>query len=236
MENKIKAAFDSIRADEKTIRHTRASLRKKSFDYGRDLPALRFQKMRRALCMAMLAFALLGAGAYTLPTAAIDIDINPSVELKINTFDMVINAKGLNDDGVDLIEDLELKNLPYTKALRRIMLSDKMEGYLSKGDVLSITVVGENDLNGEKIMRNAVCSASAVTSAENIYYCSVDNDVARAAAAEKLNVARYLALEQLRENDPSVTAEQVADMSMKEIKLLIGCEKLDEPCDYYNTK
>lgn len=232
MENRIKAAFDAVHADEKVVRHTRAALRKKSFDYGRDVPALRMRKMRRAVCMAMLCIALLGAGTYSLPTAAIDIDINPSVELKINAFDKVIYAKGLNADGKELIEDMELKNLPYTKALRRIMLSDKMEGYLAGGNVLSITVVGENDLSGGEILRNAVCSASAVTSAENIYYCSVEPNVAKAAAAENLNVARYLALEQLRETDPTVTAEQVAAMDMKEVKLLIGCEKLDEPCDY----
>lgn len=233
MENRIKAAFDQIHADEKIKRRTRASLRKNSFDYGRDVIAMRLRRMRRALCFAVLAVVLLGAGTYNLPTAAIDIDINPSIELKINAFDKVIRAKGLNDDGRLLIEDMELKNLPYTKALRRIMISDKMEECLASGNMLSITVVGEGELSGEEILRNAVCSASAVTSSENIYYCSVDSDTAKAADEEGLNVARYLALEYLRADDPGVTADQVSAMSMQEVKLLIGCKNLEEPCDYY---
>ena len=236
MENRIKAAFDTIRADEKTIRRTRASLRKMSFDYGRDIPAMRLRKFRRLICAAMLAVLLLGAGAYGLPTAAIDIAINPDLELKINAFDKVISAKGLNADGSALIEDMELKNLSYTKALRRIMLSDKMEVYLARGDVLSITVVDGDELNGGEILRNAVCSASAVVSSEDIYYCSVDSEVARAAKELQLSVAGYLALQQLREADPSVSPEQVREMDMREVKQLIGCPDLDKPCDYVLRK
>ena len=228
MENRIKAAFDNIHADQKIVRHTKATLRRKSFDYGRDIPAMRARKFRRAVCMAMLALTLLGAGAYRMPTAAIDIDINPSIEMKVNAFDKVVSVKGLNDDGKAVVKNMELENMPYTQAMRRLLLSDEMEHYLAGGDMLSITVVG--NINGEEVLRNAVCSASAVVGMDNIYYCNVASETAKEAAEESLSVAKYLAYKQLKENNPYITSQQVNDMSMQEIKLLIGCSELDEPC------
>lgn len=232
MEKKIKDAFDGIAADERLLRRTKAALRKKSFDYGRDVPGLRRRRWGLVSSLAVLVLVIGGLGLYRLPTAAIDIDINPSMELRINAFDKVICAKGMNDDGRAILEDMELTNLPYTKAMRRILLSDNMEPYLEGEELLSITVVGRTLEQDGELLRNVVCCANSVTKEENLYYCRADGETAQAAREAGLTVARYLALQQLREQDPTVTAEEVQAMSMRHIKELLGCEKLETPCDY----
>ena len=232
MEDKIKAAFDQIHADPKIVRRCKAALRKNSFDYGRERQRMKNCKIRRASCFAMLAAVLLGAGIYRLPTASIDIDINPSVELKINAFDKVVKAKGLNDDGRAVIEQLELENLRYTKAVRKLLLSESMEPYMDGEQVLSITVVGGTLENEEEFLRNVVCSASVVTKEENLCYFKADADTAQAAKKAGLSVARYRALLELQAENPNITADDVLKMSMQEIKELIGCDKIDQPCGY----
>ncbi len=232
MENRIKAAFDQIHADEKTIRHTKACLREKSFDYGRDVSRVRRRRARLISTFAVLVLAFTGLGLYKLPAAAIDIDVNPSIELKINVFEKVVSAKGMNQDGKAIVEQLELENLKYTKALRRILVSDGMEEYLNGDELLSITVVGGAAVQNEELLRNVVCCANSVTTEENIYYCRVDADTARQAKNLGLTAARYLAYKQLGETLPEITAEDIRQMSMREIKDLLGCESLENPCDY----
>ena len=232
MENRIKAAFDQIHADEKTIRHTKACLREKSFDYGRNLFRIRRRRARLISTFALLVIAFTGLGIYKLPVAAIDIDINPSIELKINAFDKVVSAKGMNKDGAAVVEQLELENLKYTKAMRRILLSDAMEEYLNEEALLSITVVGNVGTESEEVLRNVVCCANSVAAEENIYYCQVDTETAKQARELGLTPARYRAYMQLKETMPEITAEDVLCMSMREIKQTIGCQALDKPCDY----
>ncbi len=234
MDEKIRAAFDQIHTDEKTKRHTRAHLRRRSFDYGRDRAALRQRRFRRLACTAALLLLLAGTGLYELPAASIALDINPSIQLQVNAFQKVIRARGLNDDGKALLAHMELEDLPYTKALQRILICDEMGEYLEKGEMLSITVVGGGPLQEEEVLRNVVCSASAVARQENLYYCHVDGETARAAAKEGLSAARYLAFRQLQALDPAITPEDVQQMPMRQIKELLGCEKLDIPCDYYS--
>ena len=136
----------------------------------------------------------------------------------------------MSEDGREVIEDMELQNLPYTKAVRRILLSDNMEQYMDGSELVSIAVVGGTLKSEEEFIRNVVCSASAVTKEENLYYCKTDAETAQAAKKAGLTVARYQALMELQALDPNITAEDVLGMSMREIKELIGCYELDEPC------
>ena len=230
MEDRIKAAFDQIHADPKTVRRCKASLRKKSFDYGREVQRMRSHRIRYVTCYAALFAVLLSFGVYRMPTAAIDIDINPSIEIKVNAFDKVVSAKGLNDDGKQVIEAMDVHNLRYTQAIRRILLSNEMEQYMDGNEVVSITVVGGTLEDDEEFIRNVVCSASAVTKEENLYYCKVDSETAQAAKKAGLSVARYHAMMELKTHNPNISAEDVLEMSMRQIKDLVGCEELYEPC------
>ena len=75
MEYKIKDAFDSIQASERMKRRAKAGIRKKTFDYGRNV--LQRRRYRSRLAAGLLSLALvIGCGAlWYLPATSISVDI-----------------------------------------------------------------------------------------------------------------------------------------------------------------
>ena len=230
MKNDIKEAFDAVRADERLRRQTKAYLRKATLDYGRDVQRRRQRQMRLASCTAALVLMVVSAGMWLLPVTSIDLDINPSLEMRVNTFGRVTRLKGLNADGLALVEELDVKGLPYDEAMQRILISEELEAYLDNGSLISITVVGKDESLAEEMLSKVVCRAYAIAEEDNIYYCQTDPETARAARSVGLCVLRYQVWQQLKESDPSITVEAVAMMPKAEVMRLAKFEKLDNPC------
>lgn len=61
-----------------------------------------------------------GSWLYFTPTAAISIDINPSIELEVNRFGRVLSVTGYNDDGRVLADSLPIKHLGYADAAEQV--------------------------------------------------------------------------------------------------------------------
>ena len=230
MKNDIREAFDSVQADERLKRKTKAYLRKATLDYGRDTLRRKQRQMRLASCVAALVLTVVSAGMWLLPVTSIDLDINPSLELRVNTFGRVTRLKGLNADGLAVAKKLDVKGMAYDDAMQRILISKELETYLENESLISITVVGKNEILAEQMLSKVVCRAYAVAEEDNIYYCQVDPETAKEARRVGLCVLRYQVWQQLKESDPEITVEAVAMMPKAEVMALAKFEKLDNPC------
>lgn len=51
------------------------------------------------------------AYAYSTPYSYVSLDVNPSIEFTINRFNRVIHVKAVNDDGKEIIQEIQLENL-----------------------------------------------------------------------------------------------------------------------------
>ena len=91
-------------------------------------------------------------------------------------------------------------------------------------------VIGKDAALAEEMMGKVVCRAYAVAGEENVHYCQVDPETARAARRVGLCVLRYQVWQQLKETDPNITVEAVAQMPKAEVMALAEFEKLDNPC------
>ena len=230
MKNDIKQAFDAVQADERLKRQTKAYLRKATLDYGRDTWRRRQRRMRLVSCAAALVLMVVSASMWLLPVTSIDLDINPSLELRVNTFGRVTELKGMNADGLALVDKLDVKGMRYDDAMQRILISEELEPYLENNSLISITVVGKDTSLAEQMLSRVVCRAYAIAEEDNIYYCQTDPETARAARSVGLCVLRYQVWQQLKESDPSITVEAVAMMPKAEIMRLAKFEKLENPC------
>ena len=227
MDDKIKDALGVIQADQRLKRMTKARIRSATFDYGRNLARVKSKHRRFAALAASAVLCISGAGLWFSPVKRIGLDINPSVELRVNALDRVIRLEGLNPDGEKLAGAMNVAGMPYDEAMGRIMVSDELGGYLDAGNLLSITVSGRG---AEQTLKQVVCRAYAVAEDEQVFYILADDATVRAAKAEGLSVVQYEALTALRQSDPAVTAEDVRSLTMTEIRGIIGFEKLDDPC------
>lgn len=231
MDNQIKEAFDSIQAQERLKRTTKAALRKKTFDYGRNVLRLRQHRQRLAGMLASLVLVLTGSGLWFWPSASISVDINPSVELKVNALDRVIALEGRNSDGAAVVKDLDVVGMAYDDAMQRLLLSEGLEPYLADGSQITITVAGGGtDAHAEQMLSRVLCRAYNIANKENVLYCQVDWETVKAAREVNLCIPRYLAWQNLLKTNPAITPEDVREIPKDRIRALAQTVIIEDPC------
>ena len=113
-----------------------------------------FFRIAPAAAVFMLVIGLsVGAYAYSLPYAYINVDINPSVELTTNPFNMVINAEGLNTDGTKILSSLKYKNRHFEKVIGDVLEIAAEEGFIkdNSSNVVMFTVSGKDQEKAARI-------------------------------------------------------------------------------------
>lgn len=217
MSEKWKAAFDQIHAENELKEHTREYLSRKVYRRReRRFPAVR-GFAAAAVCLAVIFFAG-GSWLFFTPTAFISVDINPSLELGINRFDRIVSVEGYNDDGRELAASLNIKYMNYADGVAQILEDQNIEDYLSQDALLSLTVAGENAEQYDEILADMESCASAHA---NVSCHSGDVEEMHEAHAEGVSLGKYRAFLRLQELDPSVTLDDIRDLTMREIQDLI---------------
>lgn len=222
MRNRIQTAFDSVQASPELKNKTRDFLA-----HERQRRSVRpVRALVPALCsLLLLVLGAMGWGLYQTPVAAISVDINPSLELAVNRFDRVIGVKGFNEDGEAVAAQVDLINMRYDEAVETLLQSEALSSYLSEDAFVSIAVACDEQEKGEA-MRRQVQAGTAECTAEVSCTAGNSEDVEQAHEAG-LSFGKYRAFEELQALDPSVTAEDVQGMTMREIRDRIN-ELLEE--------
>ncbi|MEY8341589.1 anti-sigma-I factor RsgI family protein [Adlercreutzia muris] len=186
-----------------------ASLRSRRRPCARFVTAL-------AACLLLVLAAFGVCGVYQTPSAYVDIDVNPAIELTVNPFGVVIGADALNDDGRTVLDAVSVLHRPYKVAIDTLMASEVFASYADADAFIDINVVSENDRLGSDLVAQ---SDAAMASMPCEHACQrTDADTRDAAAEVGLCVGRYQAAQELMELDPSYTLEDCASMSMRQLR------------------
>lgn len=216
MNDRLKKALDQVRAEEELKQKTKEYVFQKTKGCKRTKKAGFRIFLPAAACMLLLFLG--GYWLYFTPTAEISIDINPSIELAVNRFDRVISIGGWNEDGKELAGSLDVWNLEYTEAVNRVLENEEVAALLSKDGILTIAVVGDDKAQREQILSGV----QACTAGEKNAYCySANPEEVETAHELGLSYGKYRAFLELQELDPSITAEEVRNMPMREIRDMI---------------
>lgn len=214
-ESRLKNAFDSVSAEDALKKSAGAYVRGERQKRNRNVSRnRRFRPAAGLLCMLLVFFGGYFTRAYLEPVSVISIDINPSIELGVNTFDHVIRVDAFNEDGRQLTQQLQLRFMNYEKAVDRIVTSEKVSGLLERDEELVITVVGKDARRNEML-----CSSleTYTKSGENSRCYSASPDLVEKAHSCGMSYGKYLAYQKAQQQDPTLTAEETQDMTMKEI-------------------
>ena len=214
---KLKAAFDQVRAEEELKERTKEYLSEKVYarKKKRTSPLRNFAA---AAACALLVFLAGGSYLYFTPTAYISVDVNPSLELGINRFDRIVSVTGYNEDGKALADSLDLKYMDYSDALEALLADQDMEVYLSDNADVVLTVAGKSESQSSQILETV---ESCVSDHENVHCHSGDTEEIHQAHNAGLSFGKYQAYLILKKLDPSVTLEEIQDMTMSQIRELI---------------
>ena len=211
MDERIRDAFASIHAEEELKESTRAALANARTRRRRPARYL----AAAVACLVLLVAGIGGYQFYFAPTSVLSIDINPSLELGVNRFDKVVTVQSYNEDGKALADTLELKYLDYREALDQLLASPDISERLAQGALLSITVAGENETQCGRLLAGAeACTAGQ----ENVSCRHGNTEDLEQAHHAGLSLGKYQAFLELQALDPTVTADDVAGLTMRQIR------------------
>lgn len=102
---------------------------------------------------AALALTTATGFAYTTPATYVSLDVNPSIEYKLNAFDRVISVVAVNEDGEKIVNELDVNNEKIEKAILKTVEKLKAEGYLTDEDYsgIVIAVSNKNEAKSEEL-------------------------------------------------------------------------------------
>ena len=235
LEQRVREAFDEVSLPPEVRARTLAAI--DDLVQPREAspskpPAPRIVKWRRAAialaaCLVLAAVGLVGSRLYFEETAFVGIDVNPSIELGINRFDIVVSAKAYTEDGEALLRDVSVTGKPYDSAVATLTSSTAFAPYLESDAYIAISVAsndaGQSDTlrtQSDACLRRLPCEGSCHT---------VDAETRAAASAAGMGAGRYQAALRLLELDGSLTLEDCASMSMHELRSRIAALEGGEP-------
>ena len=183
---------------------------------------------------ACLAVILLGGGGVFYQRAnavasVVSLDVNPSIELKVNRSEKVLSCTPLNDDAREILAGMgggaDLKGAKLDVAVNAIVGSLVRSGYLdSISSAIMISVEDKNTTRAEKLQRELTSAVDGVlqTSAAkaSVLTQTLTQDAAREQQARENNIStgkaalvnRVLAL------NPSLSFDALAALSVEELK------------------
>lgn len=180
-------------------------------------------KIALAACAVLIALGIGGgAYAYQTPLAYVGIDINPSIELGVNYFDRVVSAEGVNADGQDILSETNVVGMSYEEALASLNDSLTNKGYLTADAAVAVTVMCDDDSRCSNLEET---SQRCFSSAGQGVHCSRATSTEHHEAHESgLGMGKYLAWRSLVDAGVDISADDVAHMTMSELRALAAQE------------
>lgn len=223
MNDRIKQTFDKIYAENELKTQTKALIAYQIRNKHKN-------RMRRHMVsvMACFLFFIMGFSGYHLyftQTAMISIDINPSIELNINRFDKVISIDSYNDDGVELVNALDIKFMNYKSAIDEILNTEMITKNFVNNETLSIVVVGKDEQKSKEMYDNI---QNNMSEKQNVC-CDMGNfNEVNEAHQAGLSVGKYRAYLELQSMNENVTIDDVKGLTMSQIRDCINQEKYNK--------
>lgn len=212
---------------------TRMESRKRRTNRG----AVRRLTTALAACL-LLTVTLGGLAAYRniLPDATLTLDVNPSISMEINRRDRVLSAAGVNEDGTNVLDGMQLKNLDYNTAVNAIIGAMLKNGYLT--DETATVLVSVDSKNQQKASRiktevtDDIKSAVAASTASGaqVFQQTLEAgsaDVQTIAAQCGISVGKAQLIKTLIERNATLTVGELAPLSVQDILALAARNSVD---------
>lgn len=183
------------------------------------------RRMGSLAAAAALAVGVYGCYIHYSVDAVVGIDVNPSLELRVNRGEKVLSANALNEDARIVLEGMKLENVDVDVAVNAVIGSMLKNGYLGEGDnAINICVEDDNAARGEALSKKLTREVHALLASKDldgtVKNQTREEDKALEKQAEENHVSvGKAALAQLvvAESGGDVAFEEAAKMSVKEL-------------------
>lgn len=235
MERRLSAALDKTAPDDVDGVLSRCTERK-----GTVVPMKkknnRMKKWMQTVA-ACLAVLLLGGGGLLVQqahavTSVVSLDVNPSIELRVNSREKVVSCQALNQEAQAVLEDMDggrdLKGVKADVAVNAIVGSLVRCGYLdSLSSAILISVEDKDQARAQRLQQEltgAVDGALAAGDSRAAVLSQTvqqDKELEKQAKANNISTGKAALIRQAMALNGSLTFEGLAQLSVEELRDLI---------------
>lgn len=181
------------------------------------------KKLPILITLALILAGSTGVYAYQKPISFVSLDINPSIELGVNIFDVVVSAEAYNDDGEKVLENLDVKGETVEDAVNEIVDSAIADGYIGEEGTSVISITSETDnVKLAEELKEAAEEGVENALEENETEAEIEKDniaLERREDARELGITpgKLNLIQKLQAVNPEATIEDFREASVKEI-------------------
>ena len=231
MEQRLAAALEKTAPDDVSGVLSRCEARKGTVI---NMETKKTTKRRwTSLIAACLAVMLLGGGLFyqraNAVASVVSLDVNPSIELKVNRSEEVLVCTPLNEDAKAILADMsngaDLKGAKLDVAVNAIVGSLVRNGYLdSISSAIMISVEDKDAARAEKLQRELTSAVDGVLQTSEakaaVLTQTLTQDAAREQQARKNNIStgKTALVNRVLTINPSLKFDVLAKLSVEELK------------------
>lgn len=164
----------------------------------------------------------------------VEIDVNPSIELKINRQEKILSANPLNEDANVILDGMDLKGVDLDIALNALIGSMLKNGYVNelRNSVL-ISVENEDEAKSAALSQrltdevNKLLADSSIQGAVLSQTLTGTEDLEQLAQTYGISPGKAAIIQLLVEQDPTLTFEDMAKLSINDLNLLLSAKNTD---------
>ena len=217
--------FDSVLAD---------CRRQKGRVMAINRPRRARKLLRRAAGLAAALLLLIGgvsaAGLWRLEhtaVASVSLDVNPSVEIKVNEKEKVVSVTALNEDGQKIISNMDFEGSSLEVTVNALIGSMLRQGYLSvSANSLLVSVESGNDAQAaalEQRLREEIGSlleGGGISGAVLSQQVNADEELRALAEEYGLSLGKAQLIRELAAQDSRYSFADLAGLNVNDLNLL----------------
>lgn len=180
-----------------------------------------------AAVIALAAGIGFAGNQYFSVATVIGIDVNPSIELRINKNDTVVKALALNSDAQIILDEMNLKGVDCDVAVNALIGSMLKHGYIDELKNSILISVDNPDARKsaelEELLLNEINSILSGSSVEPAVMAqSVSDDASLKSLADQygISVGKATLIQKICNADPTKTFESLAGLSVNDLYLI----------------
>ena len=187
-----------------------------------------------AACLCLCAGALFGVGGYRADRAVdaiVSLDVNPSVEIRVNRKERVLSVTPLNQDGEVIVGDMDFSGSSLDVAVNALIGSMLQNGYLSElANSVLISVDNRDEARGAALQERLTeqvgqqLESGAFSGAVLSQTVNGSGELAALAQQNGITKGKAQLIQAVLAEYPLHTFEELAGLSINELNLLLHAQ------------
>jgi hypothetical protein len=155
--------------------------------------------------------------------ASVYIEVEPQIELSLNTYNVVLDAIPKNEEGKKVIEGVSLKDAQYEYALNEIVASMVKKGYLTSDEnSVLISIETQDKVKSNSLYTLTTNDIKAYGFALNVNIQKIENAEQLKTDAQNLNISlgKALLINNIISRDKKYSKPELSVLSVHQLNLI----------------